>query len=64
MKNTLGLLTGLIILGCFAYYLMQSNPETQSTLNSTGMKFTIDKEEVDRVLITRKSNNNLDFTRE
>ena len=64
MKNTLGLLISLIILGGFAYYLMQSNPETQSTLNSTGVKFTIDKEEVDRVLITRKSNNNLDFTRE
>ena len=64
MKNILGLLIGLVILGGIAYYLTQSNQETQSTLNSTGVKFTIDKENVDRILITRKSNNNLEFTRE
>lgn len=64
MKNILSLLLGLILLAGIAFYLMRSNPETQSTLNSTGVKFAIDKELVHRVLITRKSNNNLDFTRE
>jgi len=63
MKNTLGLLIGLLILGGVAYYLMQSNTETKSTLNSTGAKFAINKDDVHRILITRKSNNNLDFTR-
>lgn len=64
MKNTLGLLIGLVLLGGIAYYLMKSNTETNNTLNSTGVKFTIDKEEVDRILIMRNANNNLDFTRE
>ena len=63
MKNILILLLGLVILGGIAYYLTKSNPETQSTLNSTGVKFAVNKEDVGRILITR-SGGNLDFTRE
>lgn len=64
MKNILGLLIGLLVLAGVAFFLMKSNPETKSTLNSTGQKFAVDKEDVQRIKITRGFSSNLEFTRE
>ncbi len=64
MKNILGLLIGLLVLAGVAFFLMKSNPETKSTLNSTGQKFAVDQEDVHRIEITRGFSSDLVFTRE
>ena len=66
MKNILGLLVGLLVLAGVAFYLMKSNPETKSTLNSTGQKFAVDQADVHKIKITRgfTGSGNLEFIKE
>jgi len=64
MKNILGLLVSLLVLAGLAFFLMKSNPETKNTLESTGANFKIQKDDVHRIMISRKANNNLEFVRE
>lgn len=63
MKNIVGLLVGLLVLAGVAFFLMKSNPETKSTLNSTGQKFAVEQDDVHRIKITRGYSNDLEFTR-